>query len=81
MLGRISALDYTFATLGEAMSVMFAGVLLDTFDLSPALVCYVFATLAFGMFLFWFIFDRKGGGAANELSSEYEENDEYELLI
>ena len=81
MLGRISALDYTFATLGEAISVMFAGMLLDTYDLSPAMVCYVFGMLAFVMFVFWFIFDRKGGGAANELSSEYEDDVEYEVLL
>jgi len=78
MLGRVSSVDHTIATLCEAISVMSAGILLDIFGLGPNIVCYIFSILSLIMFTFWFIFDRNGGGAASShgLVSCYEDNDD-----
>lgn len=85
MLGRVSAVDYTAATLCEAMSAMLAGILQDFFALTPSGVCYVISLISWIMFFSWFWFDTNGGGAAHEQALLYSESsdcqDDYISLL
>jgi len=79
MIGRVSAVDYAFATLCEAASAVLAGVLQDRLGLSPTGICYVFSAIGTFVVSFWLSFDVNGGGASNPMAQI--DNVEYANLI
>jgi MFS family permease len=58
-MGRVFGLDFTFFTLGMAISVWFTGVAVDAFSLSPREVVFWLALLCVIPFILWGIYLRK----------------------
>jgi predicted MFS family arabinose efflux permease len=56
MLGRVVAVDYAFATLGEALSALLGGVLQDDVIMSAAQVSLVMALVASATLVVWIIY-------------------------
>ena len=65
MLGRVVAFDLVLATLSEATSAIFAGVMQDKLGLSAQTISLVMAIVGLAMFGLWSAYHQLGLGAAS----------------
>lgn len=65
MLGRVSAVDYGFATLSEGTSAVLASMLHDRFGISAQGVSYFISIIGLSMVVIWSKFHLNEGGAAS----------------
>jgi MFS family permease len=63
MMGRVLAIDYALALLGEAAAAYLCGVLMDRADLSAYQVSFYLAILSLVLFLTWSWYHISGHGA------------------
>lgn len=69
MMGRICAADTALGTLGECISAVYAGLLLDYIhDFTPNQLAFLQALVALVLFLAWGIYHYHGGGVAASYS-------------
>ena len=59
MLGRLMAIDFGLATLSEASSAMIAGILQDSFSMTPWDVYIVITAVSVMVTLFWVTYFNK----------------------
>ena len=53
LLGRVQSIDVASALLGEAISALGGGLLMDDAGVSPENLSFLLAIIAFGFFTFW----------------------------
>ena len=66
IMGRIFAADTALATLGECISAVYAGILLDYAHISPNQLAFVQAMITFLFFLAWGVYHAQGRGVPCE---------------
>lgn len=55
ILGRIRSIDFSAALLGEALSALGGGLLMDDLGVSAEGLSFLLAAIAIGLFLFWHV--------------------------
>lgn len=75
VLGRVFAADTALATLGECVSAVYAGLLLDELDLTAKDIAFAQAFISFAFLLVWAVYHFK----TNEILGECEKESSLEM--